>query len=87
MLGLVRLQLRLLAAQPAVGFGDLHPLPGPHPDQVGFELGNHGEHVEQQPADRIGGVVDRAAEAELHVALRQLVQDVAGIGQRPGEPV
>jgi hypothetical protein len=41
MLGLVRLQLRLLAAQPAVGFGDLHPLPGPHPDQVGFELGDH----------------------------------------------
>jgi D-serine deaminase-like pyridoxal phosphate-dependent protein len=65
MLGLVRLQLPLLAAQPAVGFGDLHPLPGPHPDQVGFELGDHGEHVEQQPAHRIGGVVDRAAEAEL----------------------
>jgi hypothetical protein len=56
--GLVRLQLRLLAAQPAVGFGDLHPLSGPHPDQVGFELGDHGEHVEQQPAYRVGGVVD-----------------------------
>jgi hypothetical protein len=58
MLGLVRLQLRLLAAQPTVGFGNLHPLPGPHPDQVGFELGNHREHIEQRPAHRIGGVVD-----------------------------
>jgi hypothetical protein len=30
----------------------------PHPEQVGFELGDHGEHVEPQPAHRIGGVVD-----------------------------
>ena len=87
MLGLVRLQLRLLTAQPTVGFSDLHPLPGPHPDQVGFELSDHREHIEQQPAHRIGGIVNRAAEAELDVPLGQLVEDVAGIEQRPGEPV
>jgi hypothetical protein len=55
--GLVRLQLGLLTAKPAVGLGDLHPLPGSHPDQVGFELGDYREHVEQQPAHRIGGIV------------------------------
>ena len=33
------------------------------------------------------GVVDGPAEAELHVPPGQLVEDVAGIGQRPGEPV
>jgi hypothetical protein len=26
--------------------------------QVGFELGDHGQHVEQQPADRVGRVID-----------------------------
>ena len=55
--GLVRLQLRLLAAQPAVGFCDLHPLPGPHPDQV-RELSHHRQHVEQQPAHRVGRIMD-----------------------------
>lgn len=36
--------------------------------EVGFELGDHGQHVEQQPADGVVGVVDRSAEAEPDVA-------------------
>ena len=31
--------------------------------------------------------MDRAAEAELDVTLGQLIEDVAGVGQRSGEPV
>jgi hypothetical protein len=31
--------------------------------------------------------VNRAAETELDVSPRELVEDVTGIGQRPGEPV
>jgi hypothetical protein len=31
--------------------------------------------------------MNRAAEAELQVPLRQLVEDVTGVGQRAGQPV
>jgi hypothetical protein len=37
-------------------------------DQVGFDLGDHRQHVEQQPPDRIGWIVHRRAERELHSA-------------------
>ena len=86
-LGMVRLQLRLLAAQPSFGLGDLHAFTGPQSNQVSLKLCDHCEHVKQQPADRVGWVVDRAAEAELDVPFGQLIQDVAGIGQRAGKPV
>ncbi len=33
-------------------------------DEVGLEFGDHGRHVEQQSADRVGRVVDGPAEAE-----------------------
>jgi hypothetical protein len=49
-------------------------------DQVGLELGDHREHVEQEPADWIGRVVDRPAEVELDLAARQLVSDRPGVG-------
>ena len=51
-------ELGLLAPQPALGLGDLHALPGPHPGQVGLELRHHSQHVEQEPADR--GIVGLA---------------------------
>ncbi len=31
--------------------------------------------------------MDRAAEAELDISLRELVENVTGVRQRPGEPV
>jgi hypothetical protein len=39
-----------------------------------LELGNHGEHVEQQPADRIGRVAHRPAQIEPNLPNRELVR-------------
>ena len=78
---LARAELGLLAAQAAPGLGDLHALAGAHADQVGLELGDHREHVEQEPADRIGRVVHRPAEVELDLAARQLVSERPGLRQ------
>ena len=44
---LAAVALGLLGAQPAFGLGDLHALAGAEPDQVGLELGHHGQDVEQ----------------------------------------
>lgn len=66
---------------------NVHPLPGAHPNEVSFELGDHRQDVEQQPADRVGRVVYRPAEIELNLALGELVSDRAGVGQRPREAV
>ena len=56
--GLVGGQLRLLAFEVSLGAGDSHAFAGPHPDQVGLKLGDHGEDVEQQPTYGVGGVMD-----------------------------
>ncbi len=45
------------------------------------------QHVEQQPADRIVGVVHRGAEAELDLPDGQLVGNSPRVGQRTGQPV
>ena len=57
----------LFAAEPAFGFGDLHAFAGAGADEVGFEFGDHGQDVEEEPADGVGRVVDGSADAELHV--------------------
>lgn len=76
--------LGLLAAQAAFGLGDLHAFAGAHPDQIGLELGDHRQDVEQQPADR---VVHRAAEVELDGTPGELVGDRARVRKRSGESV
>jgi len=58
-----------------------------HPDEIGLEFGDHGQDVEQQPPDRISRVVDGAADVELDAGLGEFFDDVAGIGQRPRDPV
>jgi hypothetical protein len=63
------------------------PFLGPEADEVGLELGDHGQYVEQQPPDRVGRVVHGAAEAEPDPPSRELVGDRPGVRQRPGEPV
>jgi hypothetical protein len=84
---LTAVELGLLAAQPALGLGDPHALAGTEPDQVGLELSNHREDIEQQPADRIGGVIDRPAQAQADLAGGELVGDRSGVGQGPGQSV
>jgi hypothetical protein len=70
-----------------LSLGDPHSLLGSRSDEVGFELGDHRQDVEQQPADRVGGVVHRCAETESHLALGQILSDRPSIGQRAGKPV
>jgi hypothetical protein len=73
-------QLGLLAAEAALGLGDLHALARARAPDVGLDLGDHGPDVEEQPSHRVGGVVDRAAEVEAHLAAREVLDDVAGVG-------
>lgn len=80
-------ELWLLAVEPALGLGDLYALPRFSSDEIGFEFRDHGKHIEQEPADVVGGVVDIVAEAELDVALGEVLDDVAGVGQEAGEAV
>jgi hypothetical protein len=84
---LTAVELGLFPAQPALGLGDLHAFPGPEPNEVGLELSNHGKNVEQQSSDRVGGVVDRPAQAQADLPGGELVGDRAGIRQRPGQSV
>jgi hypothetical protein len=77
---LARVELGLLAPQPTLGLGDSHALLGAQPDEVGLEFGDHGQHVEQQPADRVGRVVDGPAEVQPHPSSRELVGDRPGVG-------
>jgi class 3 adenylate cyclase len=53
---LTRVEFGLLTLQSALGLGDFHALAGAEPNEVGLELRDHGQHVEQQAADRVGGV-------------------------------
>ncbi len=84
---LTHIELRLLAAKTALGLGYPHPFPGAHADQVALELRHHGQHVEQQPAHRVGGVVHRPAEAELDLAAGEVLYDGPGVRQGTGKAV
>ena len=75
-------ELGLLAAEPTLGLRYLHPFSGAQPDQVGLELRDHGQHVEQQPADRVVRVIDRGAQAEADLAGGEFVGDRPRVGQR-----
>jgi len=68
-------QLWLLATQTPFGFGYLHALLGAQPNQVGLELSDHREHVEQQSADRVRRVVHRSAEVETNLPHGEFVGD------------
>jgi hypothetical protein len=50
-------------------------------------LGRHRQHVEQQPADGIGRIMDRSTEIKPDATLRQLGVDIPRVRQRPGQPV
>jgi hypothetical protein len=74
-------ELRLLAAEAAFRFRDLHALTGSSADQIGLEFSDHREHVEQQSSDRVERVMDRAADTEFDVSGSELVDDVLRIAQ------
>ncbi len=84
---LLRGELRLLAPKPALGLGHGHALASPGADEGGLELGDHREHVEQQPAHRVGRVVHGRAELQADAAAGELVEDVAGVRDGARKPV
>jgi hypothetical protein len=77
----------LLASEVPLGFGDLHSFSSPQPDEIGFELGNHGENVEEQPSDRIGGIVDGPTQIETHLSNREFVSDRPCIRKGPRQSI
>ena len=73
-------QFGLLAAQFPPGAGDGHALAGAHADEIGFELGEGGEDIEEHLAHGIARVVERPAEGQFDAAFPKLVGDGARIG-------
>ena len=61
-------QFGLLAAQLPLGAGDGHALAGAHADEIGFELGEGGEDIEEHSSQRIARVVEGPAEGQFHVS-------------------
>jgi hypothetical protein len=50
-------------------------------------FGDHGQHVEQQPTDRVVRVVDGPTDVEHHAGGGEFFHDVAGVGKGAGQPV
>ena len=78
-------QFRLLAAQFPLGAGDGHALAGAHADEIGFELGEGGEDIEEQLSHRIARVVERPAEGQFHVSFPKPIGDGARIRDLPSK--
>jgi hypothetical protein len=80
-------ELRLFAAELALGPGHGHAFAGTHAEQVDLELGERGEDIEEHLPHRIGGVVELPAQGELDAAGDQGVADGASVGNRAGQAV
>ena len=78
-------QFGLLAAQFPPGAGDGHALAGA--DEIGFELGEGGEDIEEQLSHRIARVVEGPAEGQFNVSFPKPIGDGARIWDGPGQPV
>lgn len=76
----------LRAFEFALGSGDANAFAGAQADEVRLKLGHHAEHVEQQPADGIVGVVDAASETERHSLDGELVGGVPRVRERARQP-
>jgi hypothetical protein len=81
------IELGLLTAQAPFGLSGLHAFPGAQPNQIRLELGDHSEHVEQQPTDRVRRVVHRAPQVKANLPDGELVGDGSRVRQRPSKPV
>ena len=80
-------QFGLLAAQFPLGAGDGHALAGTHVDEIGFELGEGGEDIEEHLSRGIARVVERPAEGQFHVSFPKPIGDGARIRDGPCQPV
>jgi hypothetical protein len=81
---LPRAELRLLAAQSALGSGYRHPFACSSTSKIRFKFRGHGQRGEQEPADRVGRVVHRSADVQPDAAGGQLVDDVTRVGDGAG---
>jgi hypothetical protein len=70
----------------AAGAGGGQAGAGPLPDQVAFELGQGGEHVEHELAAGGGGVDLLLQAAEPDATLGQAGDGVDQVAQRPAQP-
>ena len=77
----------LLAALFPPGAGDGHALAGAHAAEIGFELGEGGEDIEEQFPHGITRVVERLSEGQFHASIPKPVGDGAGIRDGPCQPV
>src|SRR5664280_2043609 len=84
---LAMVEFGLLAPEMPLGLRDLHALASPQPNEIGLELGNHGENVEEQPSDGIGGIVDRPTQIETHLSNREFVGDRPCVREGPCQPI
>ena len=71
----------------SLGGGDGHALAGAHADEIGPELGEGGEEIEEQLCHRIALVVERPAEGQFHASFPKPVGDGAGIWDESCQPV
>ena len=74
-------QFRLLAAQFPLGAGDGHALAGAHADEIGFELGEGGEDIEEQLSHRIARVGRGSSRSCRSVEQRAYPMSVAVMGE------
>jgi hypothetical protein len=77
----------LFAAQLALAAGLGHAFAGPQVAEVGFELGDHGQDLQEQPAEGVFPVLDRGSQAEEHAAVVQVGEDGVDVGDVAGEAV
>ena len=67
--------------------GDGHALAGAHADEIGFELGEGGEDIEEHLSHGIARVVECPAQGQSHAAFLKLIGDGAGVRDGPGQAV
>ena len=80
-------QFGLLAAQFPLGAGDGHALAGAHADEIGLELGEGGEDIEETSFPAVARVVERPSEGQFDVSFPKLIGDGARIWDGPCQPV
>ena len=76
-------KVRPVAAQFPSGAGDGHALAGTHANEIGLELGEGGEAIEEQLSQRIARGVERPAESRFHASFPMLVGDGADTQDQP----